>query len=423
MSSSKSVVAIVKGTDHTALVEEVLDLLGGASSMATSKSKVFLMPNAGHKDPPESGVNTTPDMITACVKAFQKANPKEISVGEAGAVSQSTVDCFEGTGIAKATKDAGAKLVDLKEQMLWTRFEVPNWEAVSAYLIPSVLVDPDIFLVNVPILKFHGSTVITGALKNVRPVQDYVHREMHFRDLNKAIAEIASVCRPHLHIVEAMRFGGAGRTVGVIEGGGPRSEAQEELGVIVAGTDPVAVDATCCRILGINVEHVDHIRYSAERGLGTLDENQIEVRGKSIKDVFRQLDVPYLHGLPEYEGYKIYDDKACSSCIGLLLATMEWLKPNAAEYEKNKGLTIVIGPKKELPAGLGKGPGRDKDLILMGNCVAKFRDKGIFVAGCPPRGNPPRLAITTREDQGDLEYDWDVVERDDTGGASILPQA
>ena len=60
---SKSVVAIVQGTNHAELVEEALSLLGGANSMVTSKSKVFIMPNAGHKDPPESGVNTSPDMV------------------------------------------------------------------------------------------------------------------------------------------------------------------------------------------------------------------------------------------------------------------------------------------------------------------------------------------------------------------------
>jgi len=68
----KSVVAIVKGTDPTAMVEEALSLLGGVSSLITPKSKVFLKTNTAHPNPPEQLNTNSPEMVTGCIKAFQK---------------------------------------------------------------------------------------------------------------------------------------------------------------------------------------------------------------------------------------------------------------------------------------------------------------------------------------------------------------
>jgi hypothetical protein len=80
--------------------------------------------------------------------------------------------------------------------------------------------------------------------------------------------------------------------------------------------------------------------------------------------------------------------------MGIMVAVMEKLKKDG-EYEKNKGISIVFGPKKALP----KDASRGKDLILIGNCVSKFADRGVFVPGCPPMGSPPYWGITKREDQ------------------------
>ena len=166
-----------------------------------------------------------------------------------------------------------------------------------------------------------------------------------------------------------------------------------EFGAIVAGTDPVAVDATCCRMVGIVPEET-YLKVGAERGFGNMEEGLIEVRGKTIKEAFKELDVPFLKGFANYPEYNIYDENACSSCMGIMIAVMEKLK-KTGKYEENKGISIVFGPKKTLP----KDASRGKELILVGNCVSTFCDEGVFVPGCPPMGSPPFWGITEREDQ------------------------
>ena len=79
--------------------------------------------------------------------------------------------------------------------------------------------------------------------------------------------------------------------------------------------------------------------------------------------------------------------------------SLERLK-SLGEYDKNAGISIVLGRTAELPKGVNP-----RDLILMGDCVKKFRDRGIFVAGCPPLEMEPTWTIIDREFHGPPE-EW-----------------
>jgi hypothetical protein len=70
---------------------------------------------------------------------------------------------------------------------------------------------------------------------------------------------------------------------------------------------------------------------------------------------------------------------------------MERLKA-IGKYDENAGITICAGPKKELPK-------KDKDdIILLGDCLKKWRGFGVYISGCPPGERYPVKAITTRKD-------------------------
>ena len=95
-------------------------------------------------------------------------------------------------------------------------------------------------------------------------------------------------------------------------------------------------------------------------------------------------------GADRWPEYNIYSEGSCSSCQALLAYGMERLKA-LGEYEKNAGVTIVLGRPKELPKDV-----KPEELILMGDCVKKYRDKGIFVEGCPPLEMQPTWTIADR---------------------------
>lgn len=394
----KSIVSIVSGTDPEKMVEEALSFLGGVSHVIKPNSTVVLKPNAGHPIPAETSANTSPAFVAAVIKVLRKANPKEIILTEASAIGCDTMECFDVTWIGKAARAAGVdKIVDIKREKDLIRIPIRDAKSdITSVLLPKFLLEAD-HIVNIPIFKSHASMVFTCALKNIKGVvQDKVHYQMHQTNLAAAMMDVWSVVKADLNIVDMIR---------PAEGFGPHSTTPVDFGCVVAGKDPVAVDATICRMIGLDLNKVAYFEPARERGLGNYDKKFIEVRGKRIKDVYKKLWLPYLEGFKTWPEYDFHLEGSCSSCQGLLSLTMERLKA-MGEYEKNKGISIIMGRKKELPKGLNFG----RDVILVGDCLKKYRGKGSpFAGGCPPGEPFPLWVIIDRKDH--VEVDEGIRER------------
>jgi uncharacterized protein (DUF362 family) len=383
---SKSIVSIVKGTDAQQMVSEALSLLGGVRALIKPGSVVVIKPNAGHPFPPETSVNTNPAIVTAVIRELRKAQPKEIIMAEAAAAGCDTLECFEVSGIGRAAEDAGAdRIIDIKREKDLIKIPIRDARSDLAFIrLPRFLIEAE-HIVNLPIFKSHVSMVFTCALKNIKGVvQDKIHRVMHLTNLANAMMDVWSVVKPDLSIADLIR---------PAEGFGPHNTMPVDFGCVVAGKDPAAVDATVCRMVGLDIDKVPYFEPARERSLGNFDEELIEIRGRAIEEVFKQLWLPYLGGFDQWPEYNIYAEGACSSCQGLLSFTLEKLKA-LGEYDKNAGISVVLGPtREELPHGV-----EPQDLILMGDCVKKHRNQGIFVDGCPPGESFPLWSIIDRED-------------------------
>lgn len=385
----KSIVSIAKGNDVKMMLQDVLDPLGGIKSLIRPKSTVVLKPNAGHVAAAETSVNTNPELIAAVIREVRKADPKEIILAEASAIGCDTMESLEVSGILKAAEDAGAdRIIDIKSDK--DLINIPIRDARSdlkKIRLPRFLLEAE-HIINLPIFKSHASMVFTCALKNIKGVvQDKVHYQMHQTDLAKAMMDLWSVIRADLSIADLIR---------PAEGFGPHSTVPTDFGCLVAGKDPVALDATVCRMVGLDVGKVAYFEPARERGLGNYDEEFIDVVGKSIEEVYKPLWLPYLEGLDRYPEYNVDTEGACSSCLGLVQLTMEKLK-SLDEYDKNSDVTILVGRKKEIPEGIDP-----KKLILHGDCLKKYRNQGVFIGGCPPAEPHPVWAIVDRKDYTEI---------------------
>lgn len=389
--ATKSVVSITKGTDIAKMVEEALSLLGGVETLIKRNSTVVIKPNAGHPIPPETSANTSPAFVKAVIKVLRKANPKEIILAESSAIGCDTMECLEVTGIGSAAREAGVdRIIDIKREKDLIKIPIRDHNSdMTSVRLPRFLLEAD-HIVNIPIFKSHASMVFTCALKNIKGVvQDKIHYQMHQTDLAAAMMDVWSVIKADLNIVDMIR---------PAEGFGPHSTTPVDFGCVVAGKDPVAVDATICRMVGLNIKKVPYFKPARDRGLGNFSEKSIEIRGKQIKEVYKKLWLPYLKGLKAWPEYNIHPEGSCSSCQGLLAMTMEKLKA-MGEYEKHKGISILLGRKKELPEGLRLG----RDVILMGDCLKKYRGNGSpFAGGCPPAEPFPLWVILDRKDHTEV---------------------
>jgi uncharacterized protein (DUF362 family) len=107
--------------------------------------------------------------------------------------------------------------------------------------------------------------------------------ELHWRGIPNSIIDIALTQTPHLAIVDAI--------IGM-EGDGPLNGTARPLGALVMGSDLVAVDATCCRLMGLPAERIAHLALGAHKKLGRLHEAQITQLGESIATLAQPFKPP-----------------------------------------------------------------------------------------------------------------------------------
>jgi uncharacterized protein (DUF362 family) len=393
---AKSLVAISKGTDPEKMVAEVFALLGGVENLIKPRSTVILKPNAGHPAAAETSVNTSPGLVAAVIKEVKKAKPKEVIVAEAAAIGCDSLHVLDVSGIGAAAEAAGARLIDIKREKDLINIPIRDARSdVKKVKLPRFLLEAE-HIVNLPIFKSHASMVFTCALKNMKGVvQDITHQQMHMTDLAAAMMDVWSVIRADLTIADLIR---------PAEGFGPHTTIPVDFGCVVGSKDPVALDATACRMVGLGIDKVAYFAAAAERNLGYFEEENIEVVGRTIEEVHKDLWFPYLEGFETWPEYTFHTSGACSSCESLVAFTMEKLKALGV-YGKNAGCHVVVGPKRddEMPQGVDPN-----DVILIGDCVKRFRGKGVghWSAGCPPLEPHPLWVFMDREDHFEMEPDF-----------------
>jgi uncharacterized protein (DUF362 family) len=357
--------------------ENTLRALAGMDLSAAKGKKVLLKPNAGRIAEADSGVTTHPDVVAAAIDAFLDAGA-QVSVGESPITGVKTMEAFDATGIAAVAKDRKCRLIDMDAGKPVT-VRIPNGAAIHTITVCADVMDHDL-VVSMPVAKTHMHTGVTLSVKNMKgclwrrskvdlhmlPAVD----ELNDRSLDIAIADMASVLRPHLAIVDG--------TVGM-EGLGPSAGDPRELNVVVVGADAFAVDAVTCRLMGMNAGEVPHLRIGSERGRGIIDLDRIHVTPADWESFCLDFAAAPESISIKYPNVEVLDVNSCSACQSTVLL---FLQRHAAE------LFDYFGPDNPVRIAIGKGHDDvPAGTLCIGNCTDAHRDKGVFVAGCPPVGS------------------------------------
>ena len=191
----------------------------------------------------------------------------------------------------------------------------------------------------------------------------------HAAPVEYAVCTNPETVRAEINIVDAMYAAG---------GFSPHTPVPLYYGCILGSKDPVAVDMISCDIAGIDTEKVDYFRVAEEAGLGVTSREDINLVGNTVEECYRKLWVPYVGGMDSWPEYNILHENACSSCQALLASEMGQLRA-VGEYDKHTDMTIVIGRKDSIPDDIPP-----EKLVLHGNCLRKYKDRGLFIKGCPP---------------------------------------
>jgi len=359
------------------------DALSGFDLSPAKGKRVLLKPNAGRAAAVESGICTHPEVVAAAIDAFREAGA-EVAVGESPISGVSTMDALESTGIAAAARKRNCPLIDMDERKPILA-ALPGGVAIKSLKICPEIAEFDI-IVSIPVMKTHMHTGVTLAVKNMkgclwRRSKVVLHmlprlEGIDEKPLDVAICDMSEVLRPHFSLIDG--------TVGM-EGLGPSAGNAKPLGVVVASADAFAADAVACRLMEIDPASVPHLRLGAERGIGTLDLDEIEVSPDNWRSFSTPFSAPPNDLKIEFPDVDILDVNSCSACQSTLTLFLRRYEKELKEYLPGDA-TIAIGAgHDDIPPGT----------ICVGNCIRReLRDKGVFIPGCPPVGSEILSAVT-----------------------------
>ena len=335
----------------------------------------FVMPSSDPKITLATDTNNS--LIAGVAKALWLRGAKRIIIAEHRTIGPARY-AFYAVEIKSAVKDVkNVEFCYLDEvKMVKTELEdplIPDYEVKYPKLLLDDTVD---YFISLPKLKMNIYTQVTLSIKNNFGLISKKERLKYHsdKDLDEHLASLSLIRQPDLIITDAIIAG---------EGQGPHLTTPVNTGMIVCGTNPLAVDTVCCNLIGVDPHSIGHLKILQERGLGPLELDQIQIENEeyfnSKKKAFSIPDEA-LEMTPLMNAY--LGDKACvAGCVGMLRGSLDSYASEKGWYSMGK-LNIILGdveiPEEELKK-LDK-----KRTIVYGDCAKKYKKYGIYFKGCPP---------------------------------------
>jgi len=243
----------------------------------TQGDLVIIKPNICYPKNPNRMIITDPELLEAVIKIL-KHKTSNIVVVESNNNSGKADFRAERSGVLAVIEDSGVEFLNLSESETEER-------RVAGYTIeiPKIMMDAD-FILNMPKMKTCNieNVVITISMKNMFGVIANKKSKLHKR-LVDILLYINRVIRQDLIVVDGLV---------AMEGLGPIWGSPVDMNLLVAGTNPVAVDAVCSYIMGIDPLSINLLWRASKEGMGSIDLKEIKTVGVDLAEVRREFEVP-----------------------------------------------------------------------------------------------------------------------------------
>jgi len=256
-------------------IQRVIEpIIGDINQFIKPTDRVLLKPNFNTADPYPA--STATNFLQAIIEIFKAANPKELIVGESCTYFLNTEKVCQQIGAPKIMEQSNVTWHNF-EKGKWVKVKVPNGKYFKTVSIPKLVQEVDKIIL-LPCLKTHRLARFTMSLKitigMLKPIQ---RGPLHLSNLEPLIAEVASVIKPDLIIMD-------GRKCFVTQG--PESGQLEEPNILMAGNDRIALDVEALKILqsykaenmlGDDPWALEQIKRAVELNIGAKSEQEYEV--------------------------------------------------------------------------------------------------------------------------------------------------
>jgi len=351
-------------------IQTGLDLLGGISAFVKSGEKIVIKPNILVGTHPSKGVTTHPAVFKAVGILLQNAGVS-VYYGDSPIFGKSEANLTEAC-LKPVGDELGFKLADFDSGRSISH---KNALLVKKFIIANGALDCD-GMVSLPRLKTHGFVRLTGAVKNqFGCVPGLLKSQYHVKlpdpyDFAAMLVDLNTLIKPRLYIMDGIVS---------MEGNGPRSGKLKHLNVLLLSSDPIALDATACRIIDLDPEMIPTSKPGEKAALGTYHMENIELIGERIESLLDpSFEVNRTPPMSKYGGgfrtfiknritqRPVIDIAKCTICGTCV--TMCPVKPKAVDWRK--------GDKS-------KPPKYNYDLCIRCYCCQESCPEGAIFIGSP----------------------------------------
>ena len=317
------------------MVREAIAQAEGIDWLINSGDMVLLKPNIVEPEPPGSGEVTDVRVVKALIKIIDEIDPGniEIVVGEGSPrplesemdyqskyASAIWKELWDVAGYDDLLSDPYLSGINLRFSNLngspadnpWqdlVQIEIPGGGAATnlegKYYVHKDVLNADVFI-TVPVLKMH-TTGITNAIKNQVgtapstrygfpktegvPQDNKQNKLLHSSRrpvywIDEEIVDFATIAGIDFAVVDAIACLETKKTA--IRDNQGNVTNLVRMNSIIAGSDPVAVDNVCARMVGLNPDDIDHLVLAERVGLGTNNEEQIIITGADLESTKRR---------------------------------------------------------------------------------------------------------------------------------------
>jgi uncharacterized protein (DUF362 family) len=263
-------ILVGRGVDYPGLTRELVNGMGGMAAFVSKGDTVVIKPNIGWDRTVAQGANTHPEIVATLAMMALEAGAAKVKVFDRTCNEERR--CYQNSGIKPALEDLGERNIQCRyiDERKYVPVRIKKGHTLKEWPFYKDALEADTYI-NVPVAKHHSSAGLSLGLKNAMGVIGGWRGRLHY-DLSAKIADLNLVIRPALTMVDATRV-----IIRNGPSGGSLSDVKQ-LDTMIAGTDPVAVDAYATTLFGMDPGDLESTVRGAELGLGQMDLDQCNIR-------------------------------------------------------------------------------------------------------------------------------------------------
>ncbi|HTY24175.1 MAG TPA: DUF362 domain-containing protein [Desulfomonilaceae bacterium] len=265
-------VVVSHGRSPSAITKSAVEALGGMKRFVKPGNKVVIKPNMSFASGPATSANTHPEVVMEVARMCVEAGASRVSILDN--VLNHPQDCLNLSKIPETCSTVSKTSVNVvTDRRLFRDVNVPQGKLIKTMGVASEVLDSDV-LIAVPVGKTHSSSGVSLSMKGMMGLV-FDRRPFHSRGLDESIVDMVTILKPNLVVIDGTRILGSGGP------GGPGEVIP--LNLVIASTDMVSADAEMVALgtwYGRKFEpkQVKHINLAAERGLGRLDLDKLNIK-------------------------------------------------------------------------------------------------------------------------------------------------